>query len=114
MRRQTSVWLSLRTSLERIAPESLTLALYSFVHGDIWEPPAAPTQDGVVTDRFKRVLDLLNVNTVAGFRRRRRVNPEYVHCVFVPLADARAGTGTEMNSDASSTAWPMGVGPCMR
>ena len=28
--------LSNRTSLERNAPESLTLALYAFVHGDIW------------------------------------------------------------------------------
>src|SRR5262249_28249727 len=36
MRRQTCVWLSFRTSLERIAPESLTPALYGFVHGDIW------------------------------------------------------------------------------
>lgn len=28
--------LSIRTSLERKAPESLTQALYGFVHGDIW------------------------------------------------------------------------------
>jgi len=28
--------LSFRTSLERNAPESLTLVLYGFVHGDIW------------------------------------------------------------------------------
>src|SRR5215831_14918033 len=34
MRRQPCVLLSLRTSLERIAPESLTRGLYSFVHGD--------------------------------------------------------------------------------
>jgi hypothetical protein len=38
--------LSLGTSLERKAPESLTLALCDFVHGDIWQGihPLAPDE----------------------------------------------------------------------
>src|SRR5262245_9438057 len=41
MRRQARAWLSFRTSLERKAPESVTLGLYDFVHGDIWRAVAA-------------------------------------------------------------------------
>src|SRR5260221_14053985 len=36
------------------------------------------------------------------------------YSVFEPLAEARAGPGTAMNSVAWSTAWPIGVGPCAR
>jgi hypothetical protein len=56
MRRQTCAWLSFRTSLERIAPESLTPALYGFVHGDIWQALPVQPQDGVEGRRFKSVL----------------------------------------------------------
>ena len=54
--------LSSRTSLERIAPESLTRALYGFVHGDIWQTPGVQPQDGVAQARFKRDLVPSNVN----------------------------------------------------
>ena len=110
-----AAWLSFRTSLERIAPESLTPALYGFVHGDIWRAPAAQPQDGVAQARFKRDLVPSNVN--ASLDSTRRPNESSAisrHCVFDPLAEARAGSGTETNSDASSTAWPIGVGPCAR
>src|SRR5437016_10849288 len=66
MRRRTSAWLSFRTSLERIAPESLTPALYAFVHGDIWQAGPAQLQDGVAGRPFKCVLTTLNVNTGRG------------------------------------------------
>src|SRR5262245_19609555 len=64
MRRRTCVWLSFRTSLERIAPESLTPALYSFVHGDMWLTYRVQVQDGVAGCRFKYVLPPSKVNAI--------------------------------------------------
>src|SRR5689334_11661356 len=66
LRRLGSAWLSIRTSLERIAPESLTRGLYDFVHGDIWPALQPQLQDGVVTGGFKRVLSLSKVNIAIG------------------------------------------------
>lgn len=63
MRRRTCAGLSIRTSLERTAPESLTPALYSFVHGDIWQGSTALPQDGVGAVRFIGDFVASNVNT---------------------------------------------------
>ena len=63
MRRRTCAGLSIRTSLERTAPESLTPALYSFVHGDIWQSSTALPQDGVGALRFIGDSAASNVNT---------------------------------------------------
>jgi hypothetical protein len=45
---QTFMCLSCGTSLERIAPESLTRHLFEFVHGDIWRHLSKELQDRVV------------------------------------------------------------------
>jgi len=47
MRRRTGPRLKFGTSLERIAPESLTREVYDFVHGDIWRAVAAKLPDRV-------------------------------------------------------------------
>src|SRR6185437_340087 len=114
MRRSTRAWLSIRTTLERIAPESLTQGLYGFVHGDIWQVFHLQLQDGVARICFKRVFVLSNVNSAADTLAAEESRTIGCHCVFVPLTDARFGTGTEVNSDAWSTACPIGVGPCAR
>src|SRR4029079_12009429 len=62
MRRRACVWLSFRTSLERIAPESLTPVLYAFVHGDIWQVLPAQLQDGVARCQFKCYFSPSNIN----------------------------------------------------
>src|SRR6185312_6119732 len=54
--------LSFGTSLERIAPESLTRTQYGFVHGDIW-PPRLPSPQDQVSE--------------AGIKARKR--PEFVN-----------------------------------
>src|SRR5215467_4266787 len=100
----------LRTSLERNAPESLTPELYDFVHGDIWRAVAAQAQDGVAGPRFKCDLAPLKVNANVDACEAEESRGHY--WVFMPLAPA--WIGVETNSVASSTAWPMGVGPCAR
>ena len=47
LQRRARFRLRFGTSLERNTPESLTRALYGFVHGDIWEPARGGTPDGV-------------------------------------------------------------------
>ena len=114
MRRQTCAGLSFRTSLERNAPESLTRMLYGFVHGHIWRASSSILQDGVVGGRFKRVLVPPNVNAATGLGLHKESRAQQLgdpHWVFDPFAVALAGTAVETNSNASSTAWPIGVGP---
>src|SRR5262249_43811948 len=102
------VWLNFRTSLERIAPESLTLTLYSFVHGDIWRRLTAQAQDRVASFRFECVLAPSKVNaivdspqakesrrklslrlgTIGGGPRRQRHGDEF-GCLKHRLADRR-------------------------
>src|ERR1019366_8504529 len=65
MRRKTWSRLSIRTSLERNAPESLTQGLYAFVHGDIWRPLRSSLQDRVVEVDSSGCSPPLNVNARA-------------------------------------------------
>ena len=98
MRRRACAWLSFRTSLERIAPESLTPELYGFVHGDIWRAMAAQPQDGVAELSIQVGFGPPKVNDNVESRRRRRVKGLY--CVFEPLlVGAPACIGTETNSE---------------
>ena len=106
MRRSACSWLSFRTSLERIAPESLTPKLYDFVHGDIWLEITAQLQDGVAGHQFKWDFGSLKVNgtaeSVVAEESRTLLGP---YCVFEPLlVGVPAWIGIEMNSEASSTA----------
>src|SRR4029079_13025668 len=66
-------------------------------------------QDGVAQAGFKRDLVPSNVNAGPDSMSVHE-SSAIRHCVFRPLAEARAGSGAEINSDASSTAWPTGVG----
>jgi len=61
MRRNPCRKLSLRTSLERIAAESLTRVLSIFVHGDIWRRARLRLQDRVL-DRI--VAQEMRTNSV--------------------------------------------------
>src|SRR6185437_5044251 len=63
MRRQKRPQLSFGTSLERIAPESLTRGLYDFVHGDIWRAAPSGLQDRVARRGSRGHKPRLNVNT---------------------------------------------------
>ncbi len=107
---QYACGLSFRTSLERNAPESLTLKVYGFVHGHIWQASSPVLQDGVASGQFKRVLVPPIVNAPAGLglhkesRASGRDNRHWPHWVFDPFTVALAGTVVETNSNASSTA----------
>lgn len=54
--------LSIGTSLERKAPESLTRGQCGFVHGDIWQPASVRAQDRVAGRDSKGFLSLPKVN----------------------------------------------------
>ena len=88
--------LSLRTSLERIAPESLTQVLYGFVHGDIWRPAthdATRSSSREVIEVAVRPLQTLTRAKIASLKE----SSLRAYWVFAPLAEARVGPATETN-----------------
>jgi hypothetical protein len=98
-KRQIFMFLSCGTSLERIAPESLTRHLFEFVHGDIWRHLSKWPQDRV-DGQIRCLRAAKNPSRLSGRAR---------HCERIPLADAR-WDGTETNWVACRTPVPNGVG----
>ena len=88
MRRRTCARLSIRTSLERNAPESLTRGAFRFVHGDIWQASPARLQDRVEAPlrfsslRFRRFKSL--IASVDRDVTQQSASADG-HCVFGPL-----------------------------
>lgn len=100
------------TSLERIAPESLTPSLSEFVHGNIWWAGLCAPQNHVSGQKggSPRCWNGLTARLGAKFRGmevRREGCARQRHCVF---AVALLGCGMETNCVACMTPSPMGVG----
>jgi hypothetical protein len=115
-KRRKALWealcLSCGTSLERIAPESLTRRLSEFVHGDMSWPVLGvpPHLVNGIGSAFATRRQFVN-SSIAG--RNPRLSdgaanfPAPRHCV---RAVALAGCGTETNCVACMTPSPSGVG----
>jgi hypothetical protein len=101
------------TSLERIAPESLTPLLSEFVHGHIWwhcpslpQNPVKGRQTAATYDRHRSpVVGLARKIRTHGASATARTSAH--HCVFNV---ALAGCGIDMNCVACRTPNPIGVG----
>ena len=108
LQRRARFRLRFGTSLERNTPESLTRALYGFVHGDIWEPARGGTPDGVWRACAARALFRQTLTRGRVGANSKSQGPRTY------FAEARVGVGLETNCVAFNTTGPIGVGPSAR
>src|SRR5262249_39127420 len=101
-RPMTDLVLTTRTSLERTAPESLTRALYGFVHGNIWNAVPEPPLDRVggrgFTDLFGLQLLMAGPIATASLESSEESARPCAYCVLAALR----GCAITMNWSASS------------